>query len=211
MDRDDEGWRFGNAEALEQWSRKKGKSLRFATNAGIFSWTYNPLGLFIKDGREIVALNSQEGSGNFYMKPNGVFYVEAQVAHIVETSQYHPSGKVSLASQSGPLLLINGQLNPAFKKESGNRTIRNGVGVKDGREAFFAISNGGINFWDFSELFRDKLGCDNALYLDGLISKMYVPELRREQKGGNFAALFAIFEEQHNNNVDATAESGASR
>ena len=83
--------------------------------------------------------------------------------------------------------------------------------MKDGREAFFAISNGGINFWDFSELFRDKLGCDNALYLDGLISKMYVPELRREQKGGNFAALFAIFEEQHNNNVDATAKSGASR
>jgi uncharacterized protein YigE (DUF2233 family) len=211
MDRDEKGSRFGNAEALEQWSRTRGKSLRFATNAGIFSWTYNPLGLFIKDGQEIVALNSDEGSGNFYMKPNGVFYVEAQVAHIVETSQYHPSGKVTLASQSGPLLLINGRLNPAFKKGSDNRTIRNGVGVKDGREAFFAISNGGINFWDFSELFRDKLGCENALYLDGLISKMYVPELRRDQKGGYFAALFAVFEEQHNSNVDPTPKGGTSR
>lgn len=82
--------------------------------------------------------------------------------------------------------------------------------MQDGREAFFAISNGGRNFWEFSELFRTKLGCYDAIHLDGFISQVYIPKLRRYQKGGYFAALFAIFEELHNNNIDVTAESGAS-
>ncbi len=209
MDRDEDGTRFGNAKELEEWGTRRGRTLRFATNAGIFSWTFNPLGLFVTNGKERVPLNSQEGSGNFYMKPNGVFYLQDKRAHIVQTSDYKPTGRVELASQSGPLLLMNGNLHPSFRKDSENKVIRSGVGLSDGGQVYFAISNENISFWDFASLFKDKLGCTDALYLDGLISKMYVPDLRRNQKGGNFAALFAVFEEQHNKSVDTTAHSAS--
>ena len=37
----------------------------------------------------------------------------------------------------------------------------------------FAISSEPVNFHEFASLFRDSLGCANALFLDGTISSLY--------------------------------------
>ncbi|MEM6666355.1 MAG: phosphodiester glycosidase family protein, partial [Pseudomonadota bacterium] len=75
---------------------------------------------------------------------------------------------------------INGALHPRFRKGSDSRKVRNGVGIRDGgRTAVFALSQRPVNFWDFASLFRDHLGTDNALYLDGTISSIHAPSLNR--------------------------------
>ena len=189
-----DGTRFENADGLKDWLELSGKQLIFATNAGIFSPTYHPLGLHVENGSELSPINTKNNGekGNFYLKPNGVFFISKDGAHIVETSLYKSNPEVRIASQSGPLLLINGQINSAFTKNSSNRVIRNGVGVKNGDTVVFAISNEEVNFYDFALFFRDRMGCKDALYLDGYISKMYIPSLDRLEMGGNFTGIFAI-------------------
>lgn len=48
--------------------------LLFATNGGIFDKDMLPLGLCIENSKTIVDLNERNGQGNFYLKPNGVFF-----------------------------------------------------------------------------------------------------------------------------------------
>ena len=199
LDRDEDGTRFRNAEGIERWASKKGKRLIFATNSGIFDKTFLPLGLFIKNGKQIVPINTSDGEGNFFKKPNGIFYVSNSEGHIVETSRYKPNGEVAMATQSGPLLLQDGVINPIFQPESKNKKIRSGVGVLNNRKVYFAISNSDISFFDFASLFKENLKCSDALYLDGGISRAFIPEIGRNQRDGDFAALFVVFERQHNN------------
>lgn len=193
IDRDDTGVRFANVTGIEKRSPEKAATLRFATNAGIFDPTFRPLGLFIKNGRQIVPLNRSAGTGNFYLQPNGVFYVARKKAFVVKTADYVARHEVTLATQSGPLLLIDGSINPSFKEHSSNKTIRSGVGVRGGGEAYFVISNDPVSFYEFAAFFKEQLRCTNALYLDGSISTMYLPELHRNEKDGDFAALFVVF------------------
>ena len=192
--KNEKGERFANAAGLEEWGRAHGKKLVFATNAGIFSTQTSPLGLFVSGGREIVPLNTRDGEGNFYLKPNGVFYVEDGKAKVRKSKVFVPSKKVTLATQSGPMLLINGEIHPRFKKGSSNTNIRSGVGVRSDYEAIFVISDGQISMFDLAEVFRDTLKCNDALYLDGAISQLYLPELSRMERGGDFAGQFAVFE-----------------
>ena len=88
------------------------------------------------------------------------------------------------ATQSGPMLVIDGALHPRFLPESTSRYIRNGVGTSpDGSRAVFAISNNVVSFYEFALLFRDHLGVPNALYLDGNISRVRAPDLGRDDAG----------------------------
>ncbi|WP_264554492.1 phosphodiester glycosidase family protein [Flavobacterium sp. N1861] len=48
-----------------------------------------------------------------------------------------------------------------------------------------------INFYDFATYFK-KLGCKNALYLDGFVSRTYYPEEKWIQTDGNFGVLIGI-------------------
>jgi uncharacterized protein YigE (DUF2233 family) len=50
---------------------------------------------------------------------------------------------------------------------------------EDGRVAVFAISERPVTFGAFARLFRDDLGCRNALFLDGTVSSLYAPNLSR--------------------------------
>jgi uncharacterized protein YigE (DUF2233 family) len=36
-----------------------------------------------------------------------------------------------------------------------------------------------VTFGAFARLFRDELGCENALFLDGSVSSLYAPSLNR--------------------------------
>ena len=198
--------RFQNFENLRN-AYTEGQ-LVFATNGGMYKKDGAPQGLYIEGGEELIPLDPKEkGYGNFYMQPNGIFVLDtAGKAEVISTQQfmrkygYKGRGKspqlreIQFATQSGPMLVHNGKINEHFRQGSSNLNIRSGVGIMKNQKVVFAISNKRVNFYDFAAFFKSYLGCDNALYLDGAISEMYVPELKRYQKGGNYGAIIGIVE-----------------
>ncbi|MFN3867303.1 MAG: phosphodiester glycosidase family protein [Demequina sp.] len=149
--------------------------IAMATNAGIFTTEGVPGGLLVSDGEELVGLNLAEGGGNFHLMPNAVFAVlDDGTATVVDSTQYEADG-VLHATQSGPALVLDGDVHPEFREGSDNLALRSGVGVSpDGGTVTVAMSWGVTNLWDFATLFRDELGVDDALYLDGQISDVWV-------------------------------------
>ena len=126
------------------------------------------------------------------MKPNGIFLVDNEEAKVIETSKFEQKDSTIFATQSGPMLLIDGAIHPAFNEGSKNVHIRNGVGIADDGSIVFAISNEPVNFYDFASLFKEKYGCQNALYLDGFVSKCHLSELGRSDKGENFGVIIGV-------------------
>lgn len=175
----EDGAPYGSIHKLREALEAEGQELIFAVNGGIYSEQFTPLGLYIENGQRYYKLNRGNGGGNFFLLPNGVFYVTEQGARVVETEDYGPQGSVINAIQSGPMLVNNGSIHPRFIKDYHSKHIRNGVGVDREGRVVFAISNQPVNFHDFGTLFKDALNCPNALYLDGSISEMYAPDLFR--------------------------------
>jgi uncharacterized protein YigE (DUF2233 family) len=195
--KDNTGTRFRNAGAIKVLAETHGKRLIFATNAGIFDRLFVPLGLHVENGRQLRPLNVNSGQGNFYMKPNGVFFIAGRRGFVVSTEVFDPKIKVDFASQSGPLLLSQGSINQSFDPNSKNWLVRSGVGIRERSQAIFAISNEPVSFYEFAELFKNGLKCESALYLDGVISVMYAADLGRQQASGDFAAMFVLFNDIH--------------
>lgn len=192
---DDSGQPFKRFESLSKWLDSKGKKLVFAMNAGMFDRNFQPVGLLISDGKQTSRLNTSTGDGNFFLKPNGVFVLSDSGARVIETSEYPLlRTPATLATQSGPLLLRDNKIHPAFKPDSKNRLIRNGVGVSDAGTVVFVISEDPVNFHEFASLFRDKLHCADALYLDGVISSLHSRELKRGDSRMDLGPILAITE-----------------
>jgi uncharacterized protein YigE (DUF2233 family) len=193
--RDGRGRPFGSIGALKAHVERGGRTLLFATNAGMYRPDQTPVGLYVEEGRELVPLDARRGlPGNFYLPDNGVFFLGEGGAGIVESSAYPPrgAGAVRYATQSGPLLVRGGSVNPLFGAGSRNLRIRSGVGLVTADSVVFAISREPVTFHAFATLFRDVLGCRDALFLDGEISLMYLPELSRRDAGGTFGAIVAL-------------------
>lgn len=171
-------------ERIDADLQQQGQSLRFAMNAGMYHPNRAPVGLYIESGQTRFPLNLADGVGNFFLKPNGVFGIDRHGQAVITSTedfarQYKNTNQnqtLNWATQSGPMLVIKGQLHPAFDRQSVSKTIRNGVGRVDAQHLVFAISQQPINFYDFAQLFRDQLGCQDALYLDGSISSIYLPD-----------------------------------
>ncbi len=175
-----DGEAFGSLGSLNRHLQKKGEKPLFAMNAGMYHAELNPVGLYVENGRQFVRASTSNGPGNFHLKPNGVFYIANGKAGVLETGQFLRRGiRAELATQSGPMLVINNQLHPKFPSEGVSRKIRNGVGVRDGETVIFAISEGAVTFTEFARLFRDKLGVSNALFLDGSVSSVSAPGIER--------------------------------
>lgn len=191
--KDGAGERYGSLGKLQSSLREDSMELVFAMNAGMYMEDRQPLGLYIESGKEIRPLNQRNSSsGNFYLMPNGVFAIDKQgKMSVCQTEDFHLLQDIAFATQSGPMLLINGELHPAFNKGSSNLNIRNGVGILPNGNLLCVMSKQPGNFYDFASLFASK-GCQNALYLDGFVSKVYYPEGEWVQKGGNFGAIIAI-------------------
>ena len=125
------------------------------------------------------------------MQPNGVFYIDKRNrAYIKKTTSFKYSKRIKYATQSGPMLLINGKMHHRFRKGSHNLHIRNGVGILPDGRLLFAISNELINFYDFATFFK-KNGCKNALYLDGFVSKIYLPPRYKGLSNSHFGVMIA--------------------
>lgn len=175
---------FGSFVAVDDALAAQGLRLDFAMNAGMFHHDLAPVGLYIENGITTAGLVTQAGPGNFGLLPNGVFCI-GDGFRVIESLSYQAEAPVCrYATQSGPMLVIDGALHPKFLADSDSVYLRNGVGVSaDGQRAVFAISNAAVNFHSFARLFRDGLGLPDALYLDGSISRLYAPALQRHDGG----------------------------
>ncbi len=184
---DGKGAPLGSFTALAESLSAEGKELGFAMNAGMFDEALKPIGLYVENGAQAKKLNRRDGYGNFHVKPNGVFYITGDRAGVAATDAYVKlNEKPDFATQSGPMLVIDGKIHPKFSQTGMSYKMRNGVGVLDAHTAIFVISENAVNFYDFALLFRDGLKCANALFFDGTVSSLYSPELGRND---GFAAL----------------------
>lgn len=168
------------------------KRLIFAMNGGMYLRDGSPQGLYIENGITKAPLDTiKKGYGNFYLQPNGIFYMTKDNKGIVcQTSEFKTNTNINYATQSGPMLVINNHIHPVFVEDSKHYNIRNGVGVLPNGELLFAMSKDTITLYDFAYFFKSN-GCKNALYLDGAISKTYLPEKNWEQLEGNFGVIIA--------------------
>lgn len=179
---------------LNYWLDEKQLTLVFAMNAGMYKKDYSPQGLYIENKKLLNPLDTSNGAGNFYVKPNGVFYItDDNFPFICTTPNFKDNGRIKYATQSGPMLVTDGQIHHSFKKGSTNLNIRNGVGILPNNRVIFAMSKEEINFYDFAEYFK-SMGCKNALYLDGHISQTYLPEQDWVQTDGKFGVIIGVTE-----------------
>lgn len=195
---DGDGEPFGHFGALARSLQERGLSLVFAMNAGMYHPNRAPVGLYVENGVTRAAVNNRDCSGNFCLKPNGVFWIGEDGAHVAETGAsiagvQSPRDLPPLyATQSGPMLVIDGAIHPKFLADSDSRHRRNGVGVTAEGEVVFAISDAPVTLHEFATLFRDHLNTPNALYLDGAVSRLYAPEIGRNEPGPAMGPIVGV-------------------
>jgi uncharacterized protein YigE (DUF2233 family) len=187
---------YGDFAPLAAGLQADGKRLAFAMNAGMYQVDRSPVGLCVTAGRERHRLNQTNAKGNFYLKPNGVFYIDGSGAHIKETGAYAKlKARPREATQSGPLLVAHGRLHPRFTADSRSRLPRNGVGLSaDRKQVFFVMADSFVNLYEFARFFRDHLKTPDALYMDGAISRLYAPELKRDDWGPRMGPIIGVVE-----------------
>ncbi|WP_026187543.1 phosphodiester glycosidase family protein [Ensifer sp. BR816] len=191
--KDQAGFPFKSFKALSLELRHRDEYLVFAMNGGMYHEDLSPVGLHIEEGREQAPLNTYSGWGNFHLLPNGVFYAGDGKAGVMAAEAYRDAGiKPRFATQSGPMLVIDGALHPRFLPDSDSLKTRNGVGVTRQGQVVFAVSKRPVRFHDFATLFRDELGCPNALFLDGTISSLYAPEINRHDRLFPLGPIIAV-------------------
>ena len=175
---------FGSFDNIAAHVGAHGRHLVLAMNGGMYHPDRNPVGLYVEDGVELAPIVTSDGPGNFGLLPNGVLCLDEGAAGIVESRNFVRSGgSCSFATQSGPMLVINGQLHPSFLADSPSRFIRNGIGLTEDGLIVAAISNQPVNFHRFARLFRDVFKTPDALYLDGKVSRLYAPMIGRHDFG----------------------------
>ncbi|TIO10360.1 MAG: hypothetical protein E5X89_01480 [Mesorhizobium sp.] len=182
-----DGKAFGSLEKFDTAMSGEGRPL-LAMNAGMYHEDLTPVGLLVKKGREVAPLNLADGEGNFFLKPNGVFLIGKDgKAAIMETNAYAAAKPdVAFATQSGPMLVIDGGVHPRFEANGTSRYVRNGAGVRDADTVVLAISRSEVSLGSFARLFRDALHCPNALFFDGVVSALSNGE--RMIVGGKYPA-----------------------
>ena len=197
---------LGNFTALQKQVAAEGERLLFAANAGMFDPASRPVGLLVQNGDEKFPLNLADGPGNFYRKSNGVFAInQRHHALVVESGDYPALVPPALwATQSGPLLVYGGNINPDFMPDSKNRKIRSGVGVTKKGEVIFVLSKQPVTFYEFSELFLNHLRCPDALYLDGDISAFWTPGDVEKEGQHHFGPIIAVLPRDPHEGVTAT-------
>lgn len=194
--RDASGEIYGGFSRLADTLAQNGETLAFAMNAGMYDPDFAPVGLYVEGGKTLHGANTRGGAGNFHMRSNGVFWVDGARAGVTETGRFVKSrARPAYATQSGPMLLLGGRVNPRIHESGVSEKMRNGVGVADGHIVRFAISNQPVTFYQFASLFRDRLGCADALFLDGgSASALYVPALSRHDRFHPMGPIVGVVE-----------------
>jgi uncharacterized protein YigE (DUF2233 family) len=172
-----DGWPLRHLPALAHDLGEAKSRVRFAMNAGMYDRAGQPLGLYVENGRQRNGINVKSGSGNFFLQPGGIFSQGRDGEVRVETLDTYRKRDAAprFATQSGPMLLIDGHLHPKIQPNGTSRHYRNGVGVVNAQTAWFVISESRVSLGTFARFFRDELGCTDALYLDGAVSSLWYP------------------------------------
>ncbi|HET6224756.1 MAG TPA: phosphodiester glycosidase family protein [Bacteroidia bacterium] len=192
--KNDNGEFLKNLNTLRLHVESKQQKLIFAMNGGMYKKDNSPQGLYIENHTTLSPLDTTHGKGNFYMQPNGVLYItDENKAMVCSTTDFRIVKNIKYATQSGPMLLHNGEVNTAFKQGSSNLNIRNGAGILPDGRILFAMSKKEINFYDFAMYFKNR-GCRNALYLDGFVSRTYLPQKNWIQTDGDFGVMIGVTE-----------------
>ncbi len=187
---DDEGEPMKGFKRLSNWLEGRGEELVFAMNGGMFLKDYSPQGLYVEEGVMRKTTDTiQSAYGNFYLQPNGIFFLTHDgKGGVLATKDFEYGQHIRFATQSGPMLVIDGALHHKFIKGSSSLHIRNGVGILPDGKVLFAMSKEKVNFYDFASFFKYK-GCQNALYLDGFVSRTYLPAQKWTQMDGRFGVM----------------------
>ncbi len=173
------GENFGTIEA---WAAGRNEGdIAFVMNGGMYGDDLRPIGYFVQDANRLMELNREDGSGNFFLKPNGVFFGTGQSWRIIETDTFLRTigTRPAFGTQSGPMLVINGELHPEIAEDGPSKALRNGVGIDGEGKAHFVISNEPLSFGQLARFFRDEIGVANALFLDGNVSSLWDPATGR--------------------------------
>jgi prepilin-type processing-associated H-X9-DG protein len=166
----------------------------FAMNAGMFDEAGAPIGLLIEDAKQVHPINRNEGGGNFHLMPNGVFLVRQDgQPEVIRTEGFKAAEDIAFASQSGPMLVIDGKMHPKFDHDGSSRYVRNGVGISPGGQAVFVVSEEPVSFGKFARFFRDELKATNALYFDGSVSSLWDPANGRLDSFVELGPMVVVF------------------
>lgn len=152
-------------------------TIAFAMNGGMYGDDLKAVGYYVENGERLVELNRDNGEGNFFMKPNGVFFGSGGSWRVLGSNTFFETvgDRPQFGTQSGPLLLVDGKLHPEIQEDGPSKAIRNGVGVDANGKAHFVISDAPVSFGQLARFFRDELKVANALYLDGQVSSLWDP------------------------------------
>lgn len=180
--------------ALQQRLGKTADSIGFAMNAGMFDQQGEPVGLLVERGHQVHAINRRNGFGNFHLMPNGVFLIRKSGAAAVVTSEaYTPSSDIEFATQSGPMLLIDGKLHPRIDADGASHYVRNGVVIDGAGKPHFVISLDAVSFGKLARFMRDRLGGRDALYFDGAVSSLWDPARDRMDAFAELGPMVVVF------------------
>lgn len=160
-------------------------TIAFAINGGMYDDDLRPLGYYVENGERLKELDRGDGAGNFYMKPNGVFFGSGGAWKVLGSNTFFNTvgERPAFGTQSGPMLLVDGKLHPEIQDNGPSKAIRNAVGVDGAGKAHFVISDAPVSFGQLARFFRDELKVANALYLDGQVSSLWDPASKRQDKG----------------------------
>ncbi|MFL6733851.1 MAG: phosphodiester glycosidase family protein [Sphingomicrobium sp.] len=189
-----DGTPFRSFAALETALGPRAKRVAFGMNAGMFDQEGRAIGLLIEDGKQLHPLNRRKGGGNFHLMPNGVFAVRRDgQAEVVTTDAFQLKPDIVFATQSGPMLVIDGKLHPRLDRDGTSHYVRNGVGIGPDGKPVFVISNDEVSFGKLARFFRDGLKVKNALYFDGSISSLWDPVNGRRDAGVPVGPMVVAF------------------
>ncbi len=154
------------------------RTVAFAVNGGMYDVSSNPIGYYVEDGKRLARINQRSAGGNFYLKPNGVFFGDAAGNwRIMTTDDFvaQIAKRPAFGTQSGPMLLIGGKLHPQISPTGTSMKIRNAVGVDPAGRAHFVISDEPVSFGAIAQMMLDHAGATDALFLDGTVSALWDP------------------------------------
>ncbi|NVE93978.1 phosphodiester glycosidase family protein [Altererythrobacter lutimaris] len=201
---DNEGEVFGSLDSFSQTVDQA--TIAFAVNGGEFERGGRPIGYYVEGGERLVELDRQDGSGNFYLKPNGVFYGTGGAWEIKSADRFYSTvgARPQFGTQSGPMLVIDGELHPEIQDNGPSRAVRNGVGIDAGGRAHFVMSEAALSFGQLARFFRDELKTPNALYLDSNVSSLWNPATARLDAEAALGPLIVVL----NDDVEQAEEAG---
>ena len=190
----EEGAPYRSLAALAANRAADAPLVAFAFNAGMYDEAGQPIGYYVEDGERLHELNRAEGPGNFHLKPNGVFFGTGGTWRILTSQKFYDtvSDRPDFGTQSGPMLVIDGEMHPEFSDDGDSKKIRNGVGVDAQGRAHFVISEGLISFGKFARYFRDEAETPNALFLDGSVSQLWNPARGRMDNGPSLGPFIVV-------------------